>query len=131
MRIAAAILIAMATGTSAWAEAPASAPQPAAGAQWDDSHMRSRHRETPRTERPRIQGESGYGALVSGSATPSSATVRELEFTTQREWEQGKLSTGSKERAKAAASASTGKESKGISRGSAIRAGATSGRRRQ
>lgn len=129
MRLAAAIVIGMATSAGAWADAPAPGAPPAAGAQWDDSHMRSRHRETPRTKRPRLEGESGYGALVSGNATASAATVQELEFTTQREWEQGALSTGSAEKAKAAASASTVSESNGISRGSAIRAGSTSSRR--
>jgi hypothetical protein len=132
MRIAAAVVIAMAAHASAWAEAPAKpAAAPAPSAQWDDSHMQSRHRETPRTERPRLTGESGYGALVSGNATRSAPAVQELEFTSQREWEKGALSTGSNAKAQAAASAATSSQSTGISRGSAIRAGATSGRRRR
>jgi len=45
--------------SAAWADG-------AKGPQWDDSHMQSRHQETPPTNRPRISGESGYGALQSG-----------------------------------------------------------------
>jgi hypothetical protein len=132
MRTTAAVVIAMAVGVGAWAgEPPARAAQAgpgAAGAQWDDSHMQSRHGETRTSARPRISGQSGYGALASGSAEPSEAQVKELEFTTQREWEMGKLSTNSRERAKAAASASKPSGSPRPTRGSELRGNAfTSG----
>jgi hypothetical protein len=129
MRIRAALMIAMAASIGAWAEAPKPAnPAPTAGERWDDSHMRSRHQDVRRTERPRIQGESGYGALSSGNATASAPSVQELEFTTQREWEQGALSTGSNERARATASAGEKRPSGRISRNSQIRAESTSRR---
>ena len=127
MRFAAAVAIAMAASAGAWAEEPARAGEPAAaGAQWDDSHMQSRHGETPRTNRPRISGVTGYGALVNGGAEPSKQTVEELEFTSQREWAQGELSVGSNERARAAESASRPSGSSRIQRGSTLRSGAVS-----
>jgi hypothetical protein len=89
-----AILISMTTGAGAWAETPAPAAEPAsAAAAWDDSHMRSRYQETPRAKRPLITGETGYGALASGSAAASSAVAEGIEFTSQRQWTQGNLST--------------------------------------
>jgi hypothetical protein len=131
MRIRLAVLIAMAASTGAWADAPAKEKTAAdSGAQWDDSHMQSRHRETPRTNRPRLTGESGYGALASGSSTTSKAVAEELEFTSQRQWTQGALSTGSTASAEAAASAARPSGSEGISRGSALRANAVSNGRR-
>jgi hypothetical protein len=125
MRIGMALLIAMAASAAAWADAPANQSAAAdSGAQWDDSHMQSRHQDTPRTSRPRLEGESGYGALASGSATSSQQIAEELEFTSQREWAKGPLSTGSAARAKAAASAAGEASSSGIQRGSQLRAGA-------
>jgi hypothetical protein len=125
MRIGMAVLIAMAAGAGAWADAPAKESAPAdSGAQWDDSHMQSRHQDTPRTNRPRLEGESGYGALASGSATSSKQVSEELEFTSQREWLQGPLSTRSAAEAKAAASAASDSRSSSIQRGSQLRAGA-------
>jgi len=131
MRIGMALLIAMVANAAAWADAPLSKNAAAdSGAQWDDSHMQSRHQDTPRTTRPRIEGESGYGALESGSASSSKQVTEELEFTSQREWTQGPLSTGSGAQAKAAASATTDARSSGISRSSQLRANAVhSGRR--
>lgn len=131
MRIGIALLIAMAASAAAWADAPVKANAAAdSGAQWDDSHMQSRHQDTPRTSRPRLEGESGYGALASGSATSSKQVEEALEFTSQREWAQGPLSTGSTARAKAAASAAGDSRSSGIQRGSQLRANAVhSGRR--
>ena len=128
MAAVATVAIAMATSGSAWAEEPArtSAPAGAAGAQWDDSHMQSRHGETPRTNRPRISGVTGYGALVSGGAEPSKPAVEELEFTSQREWAQGGLSVGSNERARAAESAGRPSGSSRIQRSSTLRASAVS-----
>jgi hypothetical protein len=131
MRIGMAVLIALVGSMGAWADAPAN-PAAAAdsGARWDDSHMQSRHRDTPRTSRPRLEGESGYGALASGGAASSKQIMEELEFTSQREWAQGPLSTGSDAKAKAAASAAGDSRSSGIQRGSQLRAGAVhSGRR--
>jgi hypothetical protein len=131
MRLLAAVAIAMAASVGAWADTPASGSTGGTtGAQWDDSHMQSRHQDTPRTSRPHLTGESGYGALASGNATASAPTVQELEFTSQREWEQGALSTGSKAKAEAAASASQSSTSGAIPRGSALRAGAVSQGRR-
>jgi hypothetical protein len=131
MRIGMALVIAMAASAAASADAPASANGVADfGAQWDDSHMQSRHQDTPRGSRPRLTGESGYGALASGSAKSSDQVATELEFTSQRQWTQGPLSTGSAAQAKAAESTANGSGSTGISRGSALRAGAVhSGRR--
>ena len=136
MRIAAALVTLTMASAGAWADEPAPTAQPpaepATGAKWDDSHMQSRYRDTPRTQRPKIEGESGYAALATGTATHSAPAVQELEFTTQREWEQGKLSTGSK--AKAAATASQNAPSTelgGVARGSTLRGGAASSRRRR
>lgn len=105
--------------TSAWADG-------ATGPQWDDSHMRSRHEETPATNRPRISGESGYGALQSGSATTNTAVRPELEYTSQRQWIQGALSSSGSSNQAAAPPKASGDKSSGISRGSAIRASAKS-----
>ena len=123
--------IAMAASAGAWAEAPAAAPQQpaasvAASAQWDDSHMRSRYQETPRAKRPLITGESGYGALASGSAQAATAVSPKLEYTTQRQWTQGVIGTSTQP----APSSQLNSDSSGISRGSSIRAGATSSRSR-
>jgi hypothetical protein len=110
MSIRVALMAAMALSAGALADTPAAptAPRPSSATEvrWDDSHMLSRHAETPRSARPRIEGESGYGALSSGNATRSATTVQELEFTTQREWRQGALSTGSNAKAAARASES-------------------------
>lgn len=131
MRIGMAVLMAMAAGAAAWADAPAKESAAAdSGAQWDDSHMQSRHRDTPRGSRPRLTGESGYGALASGSAKSSDRVATELEFTSQRQWTQGALPTGSTAGSNGAGSAANGSGSAGLSRGSQLRAGAVhSGRR--
>jgi hypothetical protein len=109
------------------ADAVAARDLPDAGAAWDDSHMRSRYQETPRTRRPRITGESGHGALASGSAETNAAVAEGLEFTTQRQWVQGPLGSSS---AQAAPSASDRSSGSGITRGSALRAAARSSRGR-
>jgi hypothetical protein len=106
------------------AEAPA-------GEKWDDSHMQSRHSETRSSERPRISGESGYGALLNGSAGTSKTVKPELEYTSQREWVQGNLSTSSKNHSAREATSTKSGDSSGISRGSKIRGQATSSRRRR
>jgi hypothetical protein len=122
----------MTTGASALADEPAATPTPTAhGAGWDDSHMQARYQETPRSKRPRITGESGYGALASGSAAASKEVSEKIEFTSQRQWVQGPLSTSSARKPKTSPSATSGDASSGISRGSALRAGSvSSGRRR-
>ncbi len=122
-------------GASASADEPAAAPAPVAtaaaqGAAWDDSHMQARYQETPRTKRPRITGESGYGALASGSAAASKEVSEEIEFTSQRQWIQGQLSTSNSRKPKTSESALGGDKSSGIIRGSALRAGAVSTGRR-
>ncbi len=84
------ILISMLAGGSASAEAPAPAAPPPAVA-WDDSHMQSRHQEAPPTKRPLITGESGYGALASGSSKSSEQVPESIEHASQRQWTQGPL----------------------------------------
>lgn len=64
--------------------------------QWDDSHMRSRHQAMPPSTRPRFEGMSGYAALASGTAETKTEVASELEFTSQREWTQGVLSSASR-----------------------------------
>ena len=119
----------MAWGTSAWAETPRPPAQPSASpapsAPWDESHMRSRYQETPRGKRPLITGESGYGALASGSSQTATRVSPELEFTSQREWAQGPLSTSSS--ANAASGSESSPQPSRISRGSAIRAASVTG----
>jgi hypothetical protein len=88
--------------------------------------MRSRHEETPATNRPRVSGESGYGALLSGSAKTNTAVTPELEYTSQRQWIQGALSSSGSSNTTAAPQKASGDKGSGISRGSAIRSGATS-----
>jgi hypothetical protein len=131
MRIGVAVLIGMAVSAAAWADAPANESVAAdSGAQWDDSHMQSRHQDTPGGSRPRLTGESGYGALATGSTKSSDQVATELEFTSQRQWTQGALPTGSAAGANGAGSAANGSGSAGLSRGSQLRAGAVhSGRR--
>jgi|GEM_PF-3405232 len=109
--------------SSAWAEGDK-------GPEWDDSHMRSRHQEFRSEERPRITGESGYGALQSGSATTSTAVSPELEYTSQRQWIQGALSSSSSSKAPATVK-SSGDKTSGISRGSSLRGSSTRGRSRR
>jgi hypothetical protein len=111
---------------SAWAEVPAP-KQPSAGpagAAWDDSHMQSRYQETGRVQRPRLSGQSSYGALASGGAESSGNVKEQLEFTSQREWAQGPLSTGSVAKAQAAESAAQSERSTPIQRNSTLRSGA-------
>ena len=88
------------------------------GARWDDSHMQSRHQETPSSTRVKLSGESGYGALASGSSETTTAVPEAIEYTSQRQWVQGPLST-SKKRSGAAASGDS--SSSGISRASPLR----------
>jgi hypothetical protein len=119
------LLAAMTASAGALAEAPPAKEQPpSTGARWDDSHMQSRYQETPRTKRPRITGESGYGALTSGTAQASKQVSEQIEFTSQRQWNEGPLSTGSVANAKAAESAAGASGSSPISRGSTLRSGA-------
>jgi hypothetical protein len=126
--LALATAVTVAVGAVAAAEEPrAQSPSPA----WDDSHMQARYQETPRTNRPRITGESGYGALASGSAEASKQVSEEIEYTSQRQWIQGQLSTSNSRKPKTEASALRGDSGSGIVRGSALRAGSvSSGRRR-
>jgi len=129
-----------------WAEAPAANEAAKAGATpseagasqatqsqaaaWDDSHMQSRYQTTPPTTRPRISGESGYGALASGSSETRTAVGEAVEFSTQRQWKQGAL-TPSAQPPSDASAGSDRNHTPGISRGSALRAGSvSSGRRR-
>jgi len=100
--------------SAAWAEG-------AKGSDWDDSHMQSRHQEFRSEQRPRITGESGYGALQSGSATTSLAVSPELEYTTQRQWIQGALSSSSSSSKAPATLKASGDKTSGISRGSSSR----------
>jgi hypothetical protein len=124
-----AIVVAMTAGAGASAETPAPQEAAASGASWDDSHMRARYQETPRTQRPRITGESGYGALASGSAESSTQVSEAIEYTSQRQWIQGAL-TPSRAQPSAGQSVKEG-DGSGISRRSTLRANSvSSGRRR-
>lgn len=123
------VLIGMAAGV-ALADPPPLEPQANGSreaAAWDDAHMRSRYQETPRTARPRIIGESGYGALESGSAQTRDEVAQELEFTTQRQWVQGPLGKGNR----SASNPPAARGPSSISRGSALRAAAQSSRHRR
>ena len=117
-------------GTSFFLALSAHAQAPA-GEKWDDSHMQSRHAEVRSAERPRISGESGYGALANGTASAAKSVKPELEYTSQREWVQGDLSTSSKQHSGREATSTKSSDSSGISRGSKIRSQATSSRRRR
>ena len=107
--------------TSAGAE-PASK-----GAQWDDSHMQSRQQEFPDPAPTRVIGESGYGALHSGSAVTSTDVTPELEYTTQRQWIQGALSSSRSSSKAPATLKPSGDKSSGISRGSSSRGSSSRG----
>ena len=94
---------------------------------WDDSHMQSRYQATPPSSRPRFSGESGYGALASGGGTATKTAVsEEIEYTSERQWIQGAL-TSSKPTAN---TATPSKGGSGISRGSQLRASSVSSSRR-
>ncbi len=128
--------------SAAIADKPAAAEfatrPPAVGApppSWDGSHMRSNHwnRDTTPVTRPAIQGASGYGAMAAGTATPTKLEVdRKLEATTQREWQQGPLAPNTRQPARQASSEPTSPRgvNSGITRGSKLRANASSRRRR-
>jgi hypothetical protein len=121
-------------GSAASAETPAAteeaaperAPVAASGAGWDDSHMASRYQETPRSSRPRVMGESGYGALASGSAATQEQVPDGIEFTTQRQWVQGAFSSS---KSKADEPRGPQRSGSGIVRGSTLRANSVSSRR--
>ena len=80
--------------------------------------MQSRHQATPPSTRVKLSGESGYGALASGSSETTTAVPEAIEYTSQRQWVHGSLST-SKKPSDAAASGSS--SSSGISRASTLR----------
>ncbi len=88
------------------------------GARWDDSHMQSRHQATPPSTRVKFSGESGYGALASGSSETTTAVPESIEYTSQRQWVQGSLSTSTKP---SDGGASDSSSSSGISRASTLR----------
>lgn len=69
---------------------------------WDDSHMQSRYQPTPPSNRPRLEGTSGYAQVLNGGAETRTAVATQLEYTTQRQWIQGPLSTGSEAKSEAA-----------------------------
>lgn len=94
---------------------------------WDDSHMRSRHQVAPPNGRPRIEGTSGYAQILNGGAETKTEVATELEFTTQREWAQGPLSTSSNAKSEAAASRVPAPSAP--NRGSQLRAGSVHSRR--
>ena len=96
------------------------------GARWDDSHMQSRHQDTPSSTRVKLSGESGYSALASGSSETTTTVPEAIEYTSQRQWVQGSLSTSNKP---SDAAASGGSSSSGIQRGSSLRAGSVHSRR--
>jgi hypothetical protein len=93
--------------------------------EWTDVHMRSNFSKSTgeRVTRPPIQGSSGYGALAAGTAETRTQVPETLESATQRDWEQGPLNSTEPARA-----AQKSRNSSGISRASALRAGARSSR---
>jgi hypothetical protein len=118
--------VAAAETPAAPGEAPRERAPAQSGAAWDDSHMASRYQETPRSNRPRIVGESGYGALASGSAATQEQVPDGIEFTTQRQWVQGAFSSS---KSKAQEPSGPQRSGSGITRGSTLRANAVSARR--
>jgi len=63
---------------------------------WDDSHMQSRYEPVKPSNRPRLEGETSYGLLARGGGGEARTSVEpELEFTSQRQWVQGSLSSQS------------------------------------
>lgn len=96
------------------------------GARWDESHMQSRHQATPPSTRVKFSGESGYGALASGSTETTTAVPEAIEYTSQRQWVQGSLSTS---RTPSDAAANGSSSSSGIQRASSLRAGSVHSRR--
>lgn len=106
---------------SASGDPPVSPPEQATASPapaWDDSHMQSRHQATPPSTRAKFTGESGYGALASGSSETTTAVPEAIEYTSQRQWVQGSLSTSKKP---SGAAASGDSSSSGISRASTLR----------
>lgn len=107
--------------------APAESAAPRAAEAWDDSHMRAKHQDfVPPPSRPRIEGTSGYAQVVNGGAETKTEVATELEFTTQREWTQGPLSTSSGAKS---TSISKGSGASAPGRGSQLRAGSVSRQR--
>jgi hypothetical protein len=86
------VTAALAEAPPAVEPAPASATSNAAAAAWDDSHMQSRYEPVRPTNRPRIEGETGYALLARGGSEARKEVEPELEFTSQRQWTQGSLS---------------------------------------
>jgi len=105
---------------------PSSSPPPRQATAWDDSHMQSRYRATPPTNRPRISGESGYAALASGSSETRTAVSESVEFATQRQWTQGAVSTAVTPVISESAPRESENTTPHVSRGSTLRAGAVS-----
>ena len=98
------VAVVLGVATVALAEAPPAAqpaptPAPARAsadaAAWDDSHMQSRYQPVQPSNRTRIEGETGYGLLARGGAEARKQVEPELEFTSQRQWAQGSLSSSS------------------------------------
>jgi hypothetical protein len=129
------VLAAVASGAEPAVSAapPASATQPrsqsAPAAGWDDSHMQSRYQLTPPSTRPRISGESGYSALVSGSSETRTAVAESVEHATQRQWTQGAISSVVTPVIPPSSGGKGSNNTPHIPRGSALRAGAVSSSR--
>jgi hypothetical protein len=108
-------------GSAAAEEPAAPAPERAAASSasaWDESHMQSRYQATPPSTRPKLTGESGYGALASGSSETRTVVPEAIEYTSQRQWVQGALSTSTQA---SGAATSESSSSSGISRASTLR----------
>jgi hypothetical protein len=106
--------------------APPESAAPRAAEAWDDSHMRTRHQDFVPPSRPRIEGTSGYAQVLNGGAETKTEVATELEFTSQREWTQGPLSTSSSAKS---SSVTKGTGATAPGRGSQLRAGSVSRQR--
>jgi hypothetical protein len=91
--------------------------------------MQSRYQPTPPSTRPRISGESGYSALVSGSSETRTAVAESVEHATQRQWTQGAISSVATPVIPPSSSGKGSNNTPHIPRGSALRAGAVSSSR--
>jgi hypothetical protein len=59
--------------------------------------MASRYEPTKPSNRPRIEGETGYALLARGGAVARTKVESELEFTSQRQWTQGALPSNARD----------------------------------
>ncbi len=70
--------------------------------------MQSRYEPVKPSNRPRLEGETSYGLLARGGGEARTSVEPELEFTSQRQWVQGALSSQSSDAASPVRSGATG-----------------------